>query len=155
MNPNLNANPSSDAPAVNTLTQVLPTFTLEFLSSPRIVVYTLTDADFKTIDSWAETVGQVTREWPTGSTVRALHDFSARRAGITSYLRQRATQLYTQNTIQRDYLAIVTRDSLWIQTVKLFLRAMPTRLETRLFFTRKDGLDWLINRPDIQPASVP
>ncbi len=124
--------------------QLSPGVKLERLHNDQIFVFTITDVSRATIDTWANTIKDLTAGWPDEHRYYALNHFAGKDVSLTPYLRAKITELTGWRPEQGGYIAAVLPRTFFAQLMTLFLPTMNRRnMQNRLFFTREEGLAWV------------
>jgi hypothetical protein len=122
---------------------------LEWLHDRHIAYFTMT-APMTTrsfVDAWYEGVMRVRRNWDPVRPLCLAVDISDSHVTLTPYMRDRAQAIYKgpgQIMHPAARIAFVTRNSLTMQFIKLFIRWYDTKyVQNRLYMTQEEALSWL------------
>jgi hypothetical protein len=126
-----------------------PYLGLEWLHDKRIAYFymtaPMTTRDF--VDAWYEGVMRVRRSWQKEHPLCLAVDISDSHVTLTPYMRDRAQAIYKgegQIMHRSAHIAFVTRNSLTMQFIKLFIRWYDTKyVQNRLYMTQDEALNWL------------
>ena len=118
--------------------------TLERLHDGQILVFTITDVSRMTLDSWVNAIKSNTAGWRDDQKYFALNHFDGKNVSLTPYLRAKIEELADWRPAQRGCVAMVLPRTFFAKLMTLFLPAMKSQnIQSRLFFTRDEGLAWL------------
>ena len=141
------ASNSVEAPVAAKIEQISPTLTREYLYDGRIVVFKVTSISRQTIDLWAEIVREAVVSWTPDHWYLALHDYSEGNISLTPYARAKGTELFNLRPDIRGSIAFVLRKTFIAQVMHLYLRSQRhDYYQNQIFFSRTEGLSWLVAR---------
>jgi hypothetical protein len=121
----------------------------EALYDEHLIIYTANDAKRETIDTWHTDVTTHMKSYQPGATYAMMYDFSHPNAILTSYARSRAVEVARLvPKTNMNYAAIITQGGFVGQTYQMFMRMIgnAAHLQTRIFFNREQGLNWLTQK---------
>lgn len=136
--------------------ELTPGLTFQWLFGDFAICFTALHASRTLIDTWANKVLEVARDWPAERPFFVLQDFSAKDCASTPYGRAKNKELQKSNTHLKLVAALVMQNNLTMQLSRFFINSMPQRKnkpEIYITFTRNDGLNWLKRKVDAYLAS--
>lgn len=120
----------------------------EWLHGNRILVFTITTDTMvrETVDTWAAGVIEAIRRWPDEKVMLLMHD--ARHVEFSSYYRHKVDEVNraTPRSLHGRTAVVVQRGMLgyFLSTLAQTTgRLFRGRIETKVFFDREEGLNWL------------
>lgn len=112
-----------------------------------VVIRTQGDMRRAAIDAWAQVVQSTIDVQRERDVLAVLHDLSHPSQGFTTYSRQRALDTLAMIPKNKSaYTALVLRDKLETQLIKIFLSTLGKLLskhQIRVFYALDDGIAWL------------
>jgi hypothetical protein len=98
------------------------------------------------IDSWAELILGAVRPYPREQLLCMLLDLSSPHQGLTPYASYKTQTIYQEVTTGRKlYIAVLLRNNLVNQLVKIFINQLPAhdQLRSQVFTQPEVALNWL------------
>lgn len=122
---------------------------IEYYHGQQIVVFEIPDMKRPTLDTWAETVIQLTKE--REQTLYYLHYFSGSYA-LTPYMSKMANYIQSQNPDAQGFVAVAFKESLIAQSLLPFINRTLARRQpgilNRMFTNKQSALTWLKSNLD-------
>lgn len=125
------------------LEKLHPGLTFQWLFKGQAFGMYAEHSSHKLVDVWADKITEITRVWPKHRTLFILNDFSGKDCTVTTYNQQKTRELFRLFSGYKTVNALVARQNLTMQLIKLFIRAIPGDRPIQLCFTRYDAMIWL------------
>src|SRR5687768_16262751 len=129
--------------------------TFQWLFNRRAFALYAEHSSHKLVDVWAEKIIDITTSWPKSRTLFILNDFSGKNCTMTTYNQQKNRELFRMFPGYKTVNALVVRQNLTMQLIKLFIRAVPSDRPINMYFTREEAMIWLKKQVDMEHAAQP
>jgi hypothetical protein len=124
--------------------------TFQWLFNRRAFALCAEHSSHKLVDVWAEKIIEITKTWPKDRTLFILNDFSGKNCAMTTYNQQKNRELFRMFPGYKTVNALVVRQNLTMQLIKLFIRAVPSDRPINMYFTREEATSWLMKQVDME-----
>src|SRR5687768_12055272 len=124
--------------------------TFQWLFNRRAFALYAEHSSHKLVDVWAEKIIDITTSWPRNRTLFILNDFSGKNCTMTTYNQQKNRELFRMFPGYKTVNALVVRQNLTMQLIKLFIRAVPSERPIHLSFSREEATRWLKHQIDME-----
>jgi len=135
------------------LEELCPGLTFQWLFNRQAFALYAEHSSHKLVDVWAEKIIEITKSWPKNRTLFILNDFSGKNCTMTTYNQQKNRELFRMFPGYKTINALVVRQNLTMQLIKLFIRAVPSDRPIHLSFTREEATRWLKQQIDLEHAA--
>lgn len=123
-------------------------FTIEWYHNRQIVLCALNDSRHQAVDAVFEFLTNLIEMWPSERPYLSIYDATRSRFSFNPYLRHKATELMRRYPDKDGRTAILLPQTLLGQVLRLFVNVdllpLSKGREIRIFFSRDEALDWLL-----------
>lgn len=142
--------------------RISPNIVEEWSADGRLIIFSVGDGERPTVDTWAEAVRTVIRDWPSDQVCLLLHDLhKCGYLAFDAHMQRKLLELHDFELSVNRHTALVMPGEFTADLVRLFVKVQELSAARRypiqweIFLTRSKALTWLQQVADISPGALP